>query len=153
MGRWWNSPDRRSPSARDKRRHVDRESIRETGWPQNRSADRGRRKTLKPSLRGAGQASTIHHARSGRWLADVGGDVVEGRVQVGADPLGRRDDGDRDKAGNQRVFDSGRAGFIAQELSCQLAHAVLHRAVTQESYANPITSKLTPASKRPAGES
>jgi len=37
-------------------------------------------------------------------LSDVGRNVIEGRIQVGADPLSRGDDGDRDKASNQRVF-------------------------------------------------
>jgi hypothetical protein len=75
-------------------------------------------------------------------LSDVGRDVIEGRIQVGADPLSRRDDGDRDKASNQRIFDRGCTALVAQESTHQLVHAVLHRDNSTKKLYQPAYSQV-----------
>jgi hypothetical protein len=50
------------------------------------------------------------------------GDVVEHPGKLGADGGGGRDDHDRDKSGNQAIFNGGNAGLVTEKTSEKIFH-------------------------------
>src|SRR5882757_5037901 len=57
--------------------------------------------------------------------AEVGGDVVERILQLAADGVHDRDDGDRNAGRDQAVFDGGRTGLVLHKTLHKGLHGVL----------------------------
>src|ERR1700730_13489852 len=55
---------------------------------------------------------------------DGGLNASKGRVQIGAESLDDRDEGDRNTGGDQAIFDGGRTRFFFQKAPQQLGHGV-----------------------------
>jgi hypothetical protein len=62
--------------------------------------------------------------QSFRFLADLGGDALEGLVQVGADSAQNRDQGNGDQGGDQAILDGSGAGFVFSKAIDELGHVI-----------------------------